>query len=119
MEKEVFSAHSGRLLSVIELIDVTLPLETNVNYSFRVLEGFGNMWRKSFAQENMTLKNAEGKEVILNILAFPSEKEGIGILSIGMVLPPRPKGQNGTAEQQKLSPSLFKRMRGYLTRPRA
>lgn len=115
MQKEVFSAHSGRKLARIELMDVTAPIEIGDRYSFRIVKGFGNMWRKAFNEENMTIKK-EDDEILLNIVAFPAEEEGIGILDMELLLPPRSKEET---VKQKDSRSFVTRVRGYFSRPRA
>ncbi len=112
MEKSVYSGRSGRKLARIELIDAVKPIEIGERHSFRVIKGFGFMWRKSFEEETMTLKKA-GVEFVLHIAAFPAEKTGIGILDVGDVFE-RPAEASAPTTA---TPSLFKRVQGYLTRP--
>jgi hypothetical protein len=118
MKKDVFSAQTGRKLAKIELIDAAAPLNTGNRYSFRVVHGFGNMWRKSFNGENMTIVTDEEQEVLLNVVAFPAEKEGVGIMDIDMALPARSQADLEAVDHE--TPRSFAtRVRGYFLRARS
>ncbi len=114
MKKEVFSARSGRPLAKIELLDAATPLEVGARHSFRIVDGFGNMWRKAFDEENMTVKKDE-EDMLVRVVAFPAEEEGVGILDIDMTLPPRIVE---SARPTARSRSFLSRLRSYFSRSR-
>lgn len=116
MQKEVYSAHSGRKLAKIEFVNGENLLTLGDRLSFRVLNGFGNLWRKSFDEEEVTVRQ-DDQELLVRIVAFPAEKEGVGLLDIEQPLPPRSAEPKPELEPVK-SLSLAKRVRGYFSRPR-
>ena len=114
MQKEVFSARSGKKLAEVEFVDASKSsVDIGERYTFRVVRGFGNLWKKHFDLQDVTIKQA-GAEMLIQIVAFPSEKESVGIVDIGMILPPREV--TGEVKKLKQKPSSLRRVRGYFKR---
>lgn len=115
MRKEVLSARSGRKVASIELIDPPNTIQIGERYSFRVLNGFGSMYRKTIHEEEMTLRVGDS-EMLIYITAFPAVREGIGILDVNTELPPRSEEERAEFLASSSSTSLVKRIRGYFKR---
>ncbi|MGB1252075.1 MAG: hypothetical protein ACPG8W_15765 [Candidatus Promineifilaceae bacterium] len=81
------SARSERRVAYVELDTPLDEIKIGQQPSFKITKGFGDLWRKYSDNSQLTVKRGDGREFFVHIAAFPTDRNGIGFLTIDSVVP--------------------------------
>ena len=83
----IVSVRSDRKVAFVELDVKVSEIALGQQPAFKIIKGFGDLWRKYHDNSQLTIIGGKEREYFVTLAAFPTDRDGIGYVTIDSIVP--------------------------------